>query len=41
MPTKERWGVKVTPYYTYVQDYIDAVQWDSTTNAPAHRARGR
>jgi iron complex outermembrane receptor protein len=31
---KERWGVKVTPYYTYVKDYIDAVQWDSTTNAP-------
>ena len=31
---EEQWGVKVTPYYTYVQDYIDAVQWDSTTNAP-------
>ena len=28
------WGLKVTPYYTYVQDYIDAVQWDSETNAP-------
>ena len=21
---RERWGLKVTPYYTYVQDYIDA-----------------
>ncbi len=31
---EERWGLKVTPYYTYVQDYIDAVQWDSQTNAP-------
>ncbi len=31
---KEQWGVKVTPYYTYVWDYVDAVQWDSTTNAP-------
>ena len=30
----ERWSVKVTPYYTYVQDYIDAVQWDAATNAP-------
>ena len=33
-PNKEQWGVKLTPYYTYVWDYIDAVQWDSTTNAP-------
>lgn len=31
---KEKWGVKVTPYYTRVKDYIDAVQWDATTNAP-------
>jgi iron complex outermembrane receptor protein len=30
----DSWGVKVTPYYTYVQDYIDAVQWDSAKNAP-------
>ncbi len=29
-----QWGVKVTPYYTDVEDYIDAVQWDSTSNAP-------
>ncbi len=31
---QERWGIRVTPYYTYVEDYIDAVQWDSMTNAP-------
>ena len=30
----EQWSVKVTPYYTDVQDYIDAVQWDAATNAP-------
>jgi iron complex outermembrane receptor protein len=29
------WGFKVTPFYTQVDDYIDAVQWDATTNAPA------
>lgn len=28
------WHIQVTPYFTYVQDYIDAVQWDSATNAP-------
>ena len=32
--SEEQWGVRVTPYYTRVQDYIDAVQWDATTNAP-------
>ena len=26
--------MQVTPYFTYVQDYIDAVQWDAATNAP-------
>ncbi len=26
---------KVTPYYTRVSDYIDAVQWNRTTNLPA------
>ncbi len=31
---QEQWGVRVTPYLTYVHDYIDAVQWDPTTNAP-------
>ena len=27
--------LKVTPYYTYVRDYIDAVQWNGTTDQPA------
>ena len=30
----DKWGVKFTPYYSQVDDYIDAVQWDSTTNQP-------
>lgn len=29
------WGFKATPFYTLVDDYIDAVQWNATTNAPA------
>jgi iron complex outermembrane receptor protein len=28
------WEFKATPYYTHVTDYIDAIQWDATTNAP-------
>lgn len=28
------WSVRVTPYYTKVDDYVDAVQWDATANAP-------
>ncbi|OZB09482.1 MAG: TonB-dependent receptor [Gallionellales bacterium 39-52-133] len=28
-------GFKVTPYYTRVTDYIDAVQWNATTNLPS------
>jgi iron complex outermembrane receptor protein len=28
------WEFKATPYYTHVTDYIDALQWDATTNAP-------
>ena len=31
---QDRWRLQVTPYLTYVEDYIDAVQWDSATNAP-------
>ena len=31
---RESWSVRVTPYYTQVDDYIDAVQWDSTANVP-------
>ena len=30
----ERWSVRLTPYWTDVADYIDAIQWDSATNAP-------
>ncbi|HMM46780.1 MAG TPA: TonB-dependent receptor [Thiobacillaceae bacterium] len=26
------WELKATPYFTYVTDYIDAIQWDGTTN---------
>lgn len=26
------WAFKATPFYTHVTDYIDAVQWDSTSN---------
>lgn len=29
------WEFKATPYYTRVTDYIDAIQWDGTANAPA------
>ncbi len=29
------WEFKATPYYTYVTDYIDATQWNATTNAPS------
>ncbi|MDP1522125.1 MAG: TonB-dependent receptor [Methylotenera sp.] len=30
--TDREWEFKATPFYTYVTDYIDAVQWNSTTN---------
>ncbi len=34
--TPERdWGLKATPFYTHVEDYIDALQWDNAANAPA------
>ena len=29
-----RWELQLTPYYTRVHDYIDAVQWDPATDAP-------
>jgi iron complex outermembrane recepter protein len=29
-----RWSVRVTPYWSKVDDYIDAIQWDSATNTP-------
>jgi iron complex outermembrane receptor protein len=28
------WEFKATPFYTRVTDYIDALQWNATTNAP-------
>jgi len=31
----QRWGFRATPYYTRVSDYIDAVQWNATTNQAA------
>ncbi|MBK9521482.1 MAG: TonB-dependent receptor [Rhodocyclaceae bacterium] len=30
--TDRAWELKVTPYYTRVNDYIDAVQWNDATN---------
>jgi iron complex outermembrane receptor protein len=30
----DRWRVEITPYYTRVDDYVDAVQWDSLNNVP-------
>lgn len=33
--TDRHWEFKATPYYTHVSDYIDAVQWNATTNAPS------
>jgi iron complex outermembrane recepter protein len=29
-----KWSLKAASHYTHVQDYIDAVQWDATANAP-------
>lgn len=29
------WGIKATPYYSKIDDYVDAVQWNSMTNTPA------
>ncbi len=29
------WGLKATPFYSDVNDYIDAVQWNAATNQPA------
>jgi len=28
------WEFKAAPYYTHVEDYIDTIQWDATTNTP-------
>jgi iron complex outermembrane receptor protein len=29
-----QWGLRFSPYLSYVDDYIDAVQWDAKNNAP-------
>jgi iron complex outermembrane receptor protein len=29
------WEFTATPYFTHVTDYIDAIQWNGATNAPA------
>ncbi|MDO5769716.1 MAG: TonB-dependent receptor, partial [Psychrobacter sp.] len=31
----DSWGIKVTPHYSQIKDYVDAVQWDSMMNKPA------
>ncbi len=31
---RQAWGIKASPHYTRVKDYIDAVQWNSATNTP-------
>ena len=33
-----RWEVKATPFYTHVDDYIDAVQWSAATNTASTTA---
>jgi iron complex outermembrane receptor protein len=33
-PDRKAWGLRLSPYYTRVKDYIDAVQWDAARNAP-------
>ncbi|BAZ93024.1 tonB-dependent receptor [Thiohalobacter thiocyanaticus] len=30
-PSEQRWGVQITPYVTYVEDYIDAARCSSAT----------
>jgi iron complex outermembrane receptor protein len=33
--TDRSWELKATPFFTRVQDYIDAIQWDRAANQPA------
>lgn len=35
-----KWELKATPYYTGITDYIDAIQWNATTNAPSGTLTG-
>jgi iron complex outermembrane receptor protein len=30
----EAWKVRITPYYTKVDDFVDAIQWNSASNEP-------
>jgi iron complex outermembrane receptor protein len=30
----DQWAVKLTPYFSLINDYVDAVQWDNVTNQP-------
>lgn len=30
----DSWSLRITPHYSKVDDYVDAVQWDSAANAP-------
>jgi len=34
-PAQKKWGFQVTPYYTYVDDYIDAARLDPATTGAA------
>jgi len=34
-PTQEKWGFQVTPYYSYVDDYIDAARCSAITGTTA------
>ncbi|WP_201590673.1 TonB-dependent receptor [Psychrobacter fozii] len=31
----DSWGIKATPYYSHIDDYVDAIQWDSAINTAA------
>ena len=33
--TDDRWQIEATPYYSDINDYVDAVQWNSMMNMPA------
>ncbi|NTV01357.1 MAG: TonB-dependent receptor, partial [Chlorobiaceae bacterium] len=35
------WELKVSPYFTWVADYIDAVQWDRTSNVATTNPAGQ
>ena len=37
---QSEWGLSVTPYYTYVDDYIDAERCKTTSQSPTHPCNG-